>query len=424
MKQLLVVSYYFPPMGLGGTQRIAKFVKYLPQFGWQPTVLTVKPIAYWAWDESLQADVQGAEIVRCESLDPQRLMARFGKHTLSAAPSREQKTSLVAFLNNKLLPYVLQPDSKMLWKPFALRAAKQMLRHRTYDALLTTSPPHSVHVVGRGIKKHSQLKWVADFRDSWAGSHVVQEPTSWHYKRNVAKQNQVVQEADAVISASIGIHESLLSENVDRDKFHIITNGFDPQEVRPIRSKHREFTLCYSGTINKFASPIPFLDALILLREQAAPLYETLRVQFVGLDTLGDFKEWVRERKLLEKIEILGHLTHAESVKYVNRADGLLLIAKARETDTFIPGKTFEYIGAQKPIFSVSSSKYTNELLADYALAITADSQEPQLIFNKLTEFLQTDWNCINNDSDFVQQFNRIHQTRQLAEILNHLTKK
>ncbi len=424
MKQLLVVSYYFPPMGLGGTQRIAKFVKYLPQFGWLPTVLTVKPIAYWAWDDSLLDDVKEAQVVRCESFDPQRLLARLGKERLSPPASGIQKQSPTAFLNNRILPFFLQPDSKMLWKPFALNAAKQMLRHRTYDALLTTSPPHSVHLVGRGIKKRSQLRWVADFRDGWAGSHVVQEPTSWHYKRNVVKQNQVVQEADAIISASIGIQESLLSENVDREKYHVVTNGFDPHEVRPIRAKHHEFTLCYSGTINKFASPIPFLDALILLREQAASLYEALRVQFVGLDTLGDFKELVRERNLEEKIEILGHLPHAESVNYVNRADGLLLIAKARETDTFIPGKTFEYIGAQKPIFSVSSSKYTNELLADYALAITAESWEPQLIFNKLTEFLQTDWNSINNNSDFVQQFNRIHQTQKLAEILNHLTKK
>lgn len=424
MKQLLVISYYFPPMGLGGTQRIAKFIKYLPELGWQPTVLTVKPIAYWAWDESLMADVQHADIVRCESLDPQRLMARFGTRTLAAPQSGEQKKSWAAFVNNRLLPWVVQPDSKMLWKPFALRTARRMLRHQTFDAMLTTSPPHSVHLVGRGFKKRSDLKWIADFRDGWAGSHVVQEPSRWHYHRNLAKQKLVVREADAVLSASLGIQQSLQGEFRDQDKFHLMTNGFDPQEVQPVDVKHDRFVLCYSGTINKFADPEPFLDALVLLREQAPVLFDRVQVQFVGLDTLGNFRERVRERHLEPHIDILGYLPHAESVKYINQADGLLLIAQARQVDTFIPGKTFEYIGAQKPIFSVSTSRFTNELLARYPFAMMTASLEPQFIFKKFKEFLLTDWNSINNDLQFIQQFNRIHQTKQLAEILNHITKK
>ena len=128
MKKLLILTYYFPPLGLGGTQRVAKFVKYLPQFGWRPTVVTVKPIAYWALDESLMQDVKEARIIRTESLDPQRLLARLGRTTIQASAG-EKRVGVGATINQKLLPFFLTPDSKILWRPFALRAVKKLLKN-------------------------------------------------------------------------------------------------------------------------------------------------------------------------------------------------------------------------------------------------------------------------------------------------------
>ena len=422
MKNLLILTYYFPPLGLGGTQRIAKFVKYLPQFGWQPTVVTVKPIAYRALDESLMKDVEGARIIRTESLDPQRLLARLGRTTIKPTAG-ERRGGFGALINEKVLPFVLTPDSKILWRPFALRAVKKLLTSERFDALLTTSPPHSVHLIGKQIAHHYRLPWLADFRDNWAGSHIVHEPTVWHFRRNQYLQRRVVRSADGVTCISAATR-ALLSSNESASKFHLIPNGFDAQDFAVHqREKHDGLILCYSGTMNRFADPEPFLDALLLLKKNNPAMYEKLHTQFVGYDTLGNFQHMVDDREL-DRVQVVGHKPHAQSVGYLKNADVLLLIAKARPRDAFIPGKTFEYFGAQKPIFAISNSAPTNELLARALNATVIESFEAKKIVRHLREFLFADLNCIKIDEKFVQQFERRLQTKQLTEILNSISKR
>ena len=421
MKKLLILTYYFPPLGLGGTQRVTKFVKYLPQFGWRPTVVTVQPIAYWALDESLLQDVENAEIIRTESIDPQRLLARWGRTTIRPAVG-ESRSGLVAVINQRLLPFVLTPDSKILWRPFALRAVSRLLKSEHFDALLTTSPPHSVHLIGRKIAKKHHLPWLADFRDNWAGSHIVHEPTRWHYRRNLRFQRRVVRTADALTCISEATRHTL-AERQDDKKIHLIANGFDAEDFVASEETHDDIRLCYSGTINRFADPIPFLDALVLLKKNDAALYKELRVDFVGLDTIGGFVEEVGRREL-ECVNVHGHKTHAESVRYLQKATALLLIARARPEDTFIPGKTFEYFGAQKPIFAISNSAPTNNVLAQSGCASIVTDFDPQRIYERLREFLFSDVHCSKINNSFTQQFDRRLQTQQLAEILNSISQR
>jgi glycosyltransferase involved in cell wall biosynthesis len=420
MKKVLILTYYFPPLGLGGTQRIAKFVKYLPACGWEPTIVTVKPIVYWALDSSLQADVNNARVIRTESFDPQRLLARLGKTAIHASDG-EKKSGLLSTINQKVLPFVLVPDSKVLWHSFAFKAIKKLLADEHFETLLTTSPPHSVHLLGQKVAQKFKLPWVADFRDGWAGSHIVYEPTRWQFMRNQKLQQRVVQRASAIVSASPGIDESLKVHSDETEKFRVITNGFDPEDFPATINKNKKYTLCYSGTINRFADPEPFLDALVLLRQTNPELIANLHVEFVGMDTLGGFENLVHKRGLADVVSVLGQQDHVNSVKHLKNADALLLIAKARETDTFIPGKTFEYIGAGKPVFCISTSRFTNELLKDYEPAQTVTSFEPKKIYIALQEFLNTNWDLSSIDLGFVQQFNRKHQTEKLAEILNTL---
>lgn len=420
---MLILTYYFPPLGLGGAQRVAKFVKYLPQFGWRPTVVTVKPIAYWATDLSLLQDVRDARVFRTESYDPQRLLARMGKTSIQTQTDNS-RMSIGTFLNEKLLPFLLMPDSKILWQPFVQKAVKDLLAGEKFDALMTSSPPHSVHMIGRRIVKKYKLPWLTDFRDGWAGSHIVHEPTRWQYKQNYRLQKSVIADADAVVSASPGIDLAFKSVSFEPKKFYIITNGFDPQDFdSAAQGDNTLFTLCYSGTINKFADPMPFLDALVKMQQQTPQTLARLRVQFVGFDALGCLAKEVKKRGLAKVVDIIGHQDHSESVKYLVNANALLLIAKARETDTFIPGKTFEYIGAHKPVFAISNSRYTNALLSDYALAYVTDSFDPDKIFLRLKEFLHTKWNSISINLN-LDRFNRVKQTEQLTEVLNTICRK
>ncbi|RPI00931.1 MAG: hypothetical protein EHM72_07830 [Calditrichaeota bacterium] len=348
MKRLLLISYYFPPLGLGGTQRVAKFVKYLPLYGWQPTVVTVKTIAYWASDLSLMRDVAAAEIVRTESLDPQRLLARWRRNKGHVAGLRRDN-SAAAFVYQNILSRIFTPDNKILWRPCALSAIAGLMRRSQFDAVMTTSPPHSVHLIGLKVAQKYKLPWLADFRDGWAGSHVVYEPNRRYYHRNLILQNKVVSSANAVVTCSPGIESSLCSRESQRSKFHLITNGFDEEDFPQMmekRERRDDFTLCYCGTINKWANPAPFLKALKQALAIEPPLTQKLTVQFIGLDTLGSLAADVDRLGLSGVVQIMGHLPHDRAVAEMSRADALLLLAQARETDTFIPGKTFEYIGS------------------------------------------------------------------------------
>ncbi len=421
MRRLLVFSYYFPPLGLGGTQRIAKFVKYLPQYGWQPTVITVKPIAYWAEDESLLADTAAAHVVRTESFDPQRLMAKLGRLRLSV-----DKESGASRLNRRLLSRLLVPDVKLLWTPHAAAAAAKLLRRSRYDAVLTTSPPHSVHLIGRLIAGRYGLPWVADFRDGWAGSHVVSEPTAAVRRRNERLQRLVVESADAVVACSEGIAASLCPRPDMRDKFRVITNGFDPEDftAAPVRRREGVFTLCYSGTINPWAPPRPFLKALAWATAQRPSLRDTLRVFFVGLDMTGELAAGMSEFDAAPMIQALGHRPHTEAVGMLASADALLLMAEARPVDTFVPGKTFEYIGSRKPIFVLSNSRWTNDLLRPYGRAVIVEDREPAAIGRRFLEFLDTDWQAVPVNDDFVERFDRRRQTAELAALLEAVSER
>ena len=421
MKKLLILSYYFPPLGLGGTQRIAKFVKYLPQFGWQPTVVTVKPIAYWAQDQSLAQDVAAARVVRTESWDPQRLLARLGRSELQV--SRQADAGLFSVINRKIIPRILLPDSKILWASQALHQIRRLFKEESFDALMTTSPPHSTHLIGLKIAKRFRLPWLADFRDGWAGSHVVNEPSLRCFRRNLKMQNAVVRAADAVLVCSPEIADSLHHEDGPSQKIFVMTNGFDPEDfVAETERDAEHFTLCYSGTINNWAKPQPFLQALQLAVNMRPSWAHKLRVVFVGLDTLGELAAWVERLGLLPMVQMLGHRPHIEAVRHLQRADGLLLLVQARATDSFIPGKTFEYIGARKPIFAVSNSRSTNELLKEYRHARVVDGDRPEIIAERLLEFLDAKWPPF--DETFISRFERRRQTEQLAKILDALLQK
>ncbi|MDZ7370381.1 MAG: glycosyltransferase [candidate division KSB1 bacterium] len=421
MKRLLILSYYFPPLGLGGTQRIAKFVKYLPQFGWQPTVVTVKPILYWAEDESLSADVADAEIVRTESWDPQRLLARLGKKRTGAPSGTEQ--GLFGTFNRKLMPLLFQPDVKILWRFHALAAVKALARQKPYDALLTTSPPHSTHLIGRRAAALFKLPWLADFRDGWAGSHVVSEPNELARRRNLRLQRRVVASADAIVACSKAILERLLPEADRNKKGWVITNGYDPEDfaIDP-KPKNVRFTLCYSGTVNRWADPEPFLKGLAWAMTMKPALQNKVRVLFVGLDMSGNLADKVKAEGLQNCVELLGHRPHREAVSFVRVADGLLLLVDAEPSDTFIPGKTFEYIGAQKPMFVVSNSRPTNELLREYRRAVIVTTRQPEEIARRLIEFIDSPPQAGVQDDAFVQTFDRRRQSALLAQILDKIT--
>lgn len=410
-----MLSYYFPPIGMGGTQRAAKFAKYLPEFGWEPTVITVKPIAYWAQDESLLDELHAVRIIRTESFDPQRLMAKY-RSSKREITGVKKNGGFVSTLNEFVIPFFLLPDSKILWKHHALKTIDELLIHEKFDALYTTSPPHSVQLIGKKLAKKYGLKWVADFRDSWAGGVVVHEPTFFQRWMNRKMQSHVLRAADAVLTVT----KSLKEEFEQESKYvHYIPNGFDPADFPSAEGGQKEkFVFCHCGSITKFSQPEGLLRALSELKTQQPEVYKKIFFRFVGHDSLCNFSALVEKYNVQDAVEYLGYKTHREALRYLVNADALLLIALGKPGDHFIPGKTFEYLGASKPVLALTNIVDTKSLLEKFAHVFILDPENQNAIIETIEKIIHFRARETKND---VQKYNRKLQTKQLAEILDGL---
>jgi glycosyltransferase involved in cell wall biosynthesis len=409
---------------MGGTQRAAKFAKYLPEFGWQPVVLTVKPIAYWGQDPSLLPDLENIEIIRTESWDPQRLLARVrpgSQRSVAAGSERSTSPGLLTWLNRNVVSFFFVPDNKRLWHRHALRAADRLLRSRKFDALLTTSPPHSSHLLGRKLARKYNLQWVADFRDSWAGGHVVFEPTVMHAGLNRGLQRAILRSASRVTCVSKGIQEQLAAVRGAANKITLIPNGFDKEDYpAPTLSGSNDFVFCYCGTISEFANPETLLAALRLFGEKYQQELPLLKFKFVGTDVTGRFAAMIQDSGLENSIEYLGYRQHRQALQYLVDADALLLIASGDKGDTFVPGKTYEYLGTGKPVLVLSNIDATTEFMRACHKAVTVGLDDVDGIVAAIREFMlepgREDWK--GQDLD-LQIYDRRYQTGQLAEILD-----
>ncbi|MBD3387123.1 glycosyltransferase [candidate division KSB1 bacterium] len=413
-KTLLIIAYYFPPVGMSGTQRVAKFAKYLPENGWQAVVLTVKPILYFSLDKSLLQDIGDTPVIRTESLDPQRILYRFGKRKKTAAAGRS-----AGLLNlNKVLSFFCLPDLKRLWHLHAMQVVRKLHKQYRFDAVFSTSPPHSVHLLARHISGKYQIPWIADFRDSWSGGVVVQEPTWFHRYMNKRLQRSVVKRADAVIGVTTGIIDQLLLDN--EKKFYYIPNGFDPDDYpKANRRAKRQVVFCHCGSVTKFSHPGPLLEAIQLLLKRKPDLKTILLFQFVGYDALGNFRDMVRQFGLDQVVQVISYKSHRQALQYVVDADALVLIARGRKEDRFIPGKTYEYIGAQKNILAITDVAEIRQLLSAIPGATRVAYGDAEKIAETIEFILTKSKDLYLENNIDLSLYNRRHQTAELAAVLD-----
>ena len=419
MKKLLMVCYYFPPLGMGGVQRPAKFAKYLSSFGWKPTVITVHPIVYWAHDPGLLAELQDVDIIRSESLDPQRILAKYRRTEQLSPNSLREKSSLRNWVLEQVAPYFFVPDSKIFWRRHALQSVQTLLENESFDALYTTSPPHSVHLIGRTIAQQYGLDWVADFRDAWAQGVVVHEPTFFHRWLHRSLQRSVLQSADAIVAVSDGISGQLDGKGEFGKKMHIIPNGFDPADFPQSVTEDARFTFCHSGSITAFSEPTPVLRAMQMIKQEHPHVFSRLRVVYIGLDTTGKFPQQVAEMGLADKIIHYGYQSHHHALQQVMSSQALILVALGKTEDHFIPGKTFEYLGSGKPIVAITNVRDTVHLLQKSGAAHVCHPEDIGALATAMLDLVHGRRSWFRPQREYIARFDRRRQTEQLAGILN-----
>ncbi len=343
MKRLLVLSYYFPPMGMSGVQRTLKFVKYLPEFGWQPVVLTIKPRGSYGYDPALLEEIPDTEIVRTFSFDPLYLSP--SKHRPSAVARR----GMISGLNRFFIP-----DNKLGWIPFAVSRGLSIAKEQSIDAIYSTAPPFSSHLAALALKRKLRIPLICDFRDAWTRNPQAAYASPLHQRLDRFLEQRVFKNADRVVAINQEIVDSFVSVHpeIGSDKFKVLPQGFDPadfESVAPI--KQSKFTIVYTGTFVEKRTPEPLLNALKIIRELHPEIFSNIQVIFAGTFRQQD-KDMVRLAGMEQIVEFKGYVPHKESIALLKSADLLWLVIHPSEGTTVATGKLYEYLGAQKPILA------------------------------------------------------------------------
>lgn len=412
-RKILFVAYYFPPMGMGGTQRVAKWSKYLARLGWQVSVVTVKPVIYYAQDDSLLEELREVRILRAGSLDPARVFHLLKKRS---APSQVAQRGL-----GNLLYWFLLPDSRILWAPFAAWRAWREIRKHKIPFVLTSGPPHSAHLVGWLLSRFLKVRWIADFRDTWLLDESTQAPTALHRFLHRKFERLIVRKAHLLTSVSQGLLH-LLQEKGERapGTSYCIPNGYDPEDFPSVsKEKSTRFELAFVGSITAYTIPKTFLVGFKHFVGTAQLSPQEVRLNFVGADLTGEFLEWVKENGLEDFLNWRGYVSHAEALDAFRAADVLIYVVTAGVADTIIPSKTFEYLAANKPVLAIGERiEGMRLLLENAACRYCAFEAVDDIARSLLAFYAEFHRDALPAAPPRAQEFSRPAQAEQLAQVL------
>lgn len=415
MKNVLVIAYYFPPLGGSGVQRVLKFVKYLPHFGWQPTVLTIGPTAYYAKDESLLKEIESLKIkiIRTNSIDPNAVVHK--KHDVVKMP-KEGMRKILGFLSDMFFI----PDNKIGWKRKAIRAASELLKKEKFDVVFATAPPVTDFLVGKELKKKFKIPLVVDYRDSWLNFPFKFFPTPLHRYIHYRLERSVLRASDMVITTSRRTKEEILLRHkfLTHKDIAIISHGFDPEDLQvpsdDVLPRIEKFRITYSGMFYAKITPVYFLQALNKVLKEHTHLRGRIEACFVGLFRT-EFINYVNHLGLQNSVNILGYLEHREAVKYLLASDVLWLMM---QDDIMTPGKLFEYIGTGKKIMGCVPKGYMRSIIEEANGQCVEPTNVSRIADMIVQLYQQYEKNQLHGaKQEVIEKYDRVKLTGELAKI-------
>jgi len=412
VKRLLVISYYFPPMGGGGINRITGLLKYLPLHGWQPVVVTARDPGYRVIDR--EAALRSEEMFIVERVS-RGLAPAVGR--LLAGERDGGRSGRRQRLLKSLADFVLVPDPYVSWLPPAVRAGMRAVAVHRPAAIWTTSPPLTVHLVGMILAAWSGLKWVADFRDPWTKWMFLGTPTAVHRAVHSFLERLVLRTADGVTAVHPGFFDTVPGKPVVT-----IPGGFNsaPAVGRRINSgSGPAFELVYTGSLTLGVSASPFLRGLSLYRERRGGEGVPLRVRFVGFREREN-ESLVSRLGLGDIVAFSNPVPHATALELQAAADGLLLLLPdIPGVEVCYAGKLFEYLAARRPIFAVVPRRSAAaKLVEDYNAGLVVDPGDPTAIAAALERFVRGDYYFNPPAAVLADNFHFSRLSAKLADLL------
>jgi glycosyltransferase involved in cell wall biosynthesis len=412
MKKAMLIAYHFPPLGGGGVFRTLKFTKYLPEFGYQPYVLTVKNPMYREKDLTLVNEIPAkAKIHRTFSFE----------HRILRAPR----------LLNINLKWLYMPDQNVGWLPFGVSAGTRIVRKENIDLIYATSPIWTSLLIGLFIKKKTKKPLVVDFRDPWTDNFSIIYPTKFHERLDRKMERMVLTQADYVTVATDSIKDNLIRKYpFISSRIETITNGFDPADFNglEIKKKSGKFTITYVGSIYDLLTAKPFLTALKEFIEEKKEFKEKVEADFVG-NCGKETPQLVRELGLEENVRFVGYVPHRKSLEFMVNSQALLLLItlEGSKGEGILTVKLFEYLATRKPIIALAPE---NGLAANVIKSLNAgiviSPRNVQLIKKAIASYYDQ-WaegklSAATDVPSNIEHYSRKVLTGKLAHIFDKLT--
>jgi glycosyltransferase involved in cell wall biosynthesis len=434
-RKLLIISYLFPPMGGIAVQRALSMAKYLPECGFDVHVLHAANAAAPVHDPGLLKHVPGEVTIHSAlTLEVPFALRHWiwsiagSKKSVSHWGVEPAPKAAKPSLPMRIAQRVLCPEPEVLWAPFATRAARRIIKRYGIECVLVTAPPFSAFLIGNALKTNIPgLKYIADFRDEWLTFYINNndfQNNAFTRRRAAQIERQTVEAADLVIAVTESSLDEISSRYPDQphEKFHCISNGFDPDAFSHFRPREHEgdgVLVTHVGTIYKNATPAYYFDALARLPE---PIRSSFQTRFIG--RLVD-----SERAALEaqgpSVQALGFMPQAEALRYMEDTDFLLLTM----TDPIsMPGKLYEYLATGKPILAVSPpGSEVDRLIRRTGAGWCADPARPGSVCEMLTNAYELTRNRdrrIGRSRDVARQFERPRLVEKYGSLIRQVVEE
>ena len=432
-KKVLIISYYWPPSGGSGVQRWLKFVKYLPQFGWDPVVYTVEDGEFPVIDNSLLKEIpEGVQIIKQPIWEPfgiykkitgKKKTEQFG-HGFAGEKSLKGFKKLFGDFAIWVRGNFFIPDARKFWIKPSVKYLSSFLKENNIEYLITTGPPHSLHVIGLELKRTNRIKWVADFRDPWTGVYYFPELklSQSSVLKHKLLEKQVLDNADRIIAVGKTLRENLIAlagKSFASDKIKVITNGYD-HKLESIPCQPEKFNLVYTGLFSKDQNHLVLWEAI----NQCCKMNNDFDRAF-SMDLYGKIDSTIinsiHQFQLDNKLNLHAHKSLKE-IGEVQRSSAILLLCINHYPGEkeMLTGKLFDYISSQRPILNIGpidgdAAEIIRFTKTGNTFAINDKDGIAHFLLEKFTEFKK---GKLKTHPENIENFHRKELTRDLVSIL------
>ena len=429
MEKVLIITYYWPPAGGPGVQRWLKFVKYLRDFGIEPVVYIPENPNYPMLDNSLENEIpEGITILKTPIFEPYQIAGLFFKvqtKTISKGIIAAEKNQ--SFVQKSLLfirGNLFIPDARKFWIKPSVKFLKTYLKEEGIKKIITTGPPHSLHLIGLKLKQELDLKWIADFRDPWTqiGYHKKLKLTESSKKKHLSLEREVLNLADQIITTSFTT-KAEFKEKTSKP-ISVITNGFDAENSEAQTNElDTKFSISHIGSLLSERNPENLWKALAELVKENSDFEKYLELKLAGTVS-EEVVTSIKSAGLGDKLQLLGYLSHKQAIALQQKSRLLLLIEiNSQETRGIIPGKLFEYLMAKRPILAIGPKKWDVQQILEETgsgeyFQYSKKDKLKSLILSHYKRYKNGDGNFVRGD---IQQYHRKNLTGKLASLIKNV---